>query len=112
MSALEHAMKLILCSCVLLVFINRICKHYYVFKNSINSSTSDKDIHNLPNKYGEKACCNLDLTLPNVELYLHKLQFQVPKSIIFSYQERETQTHTPTNTHLHEYSIIFNTIMN
>ena len=28
-SALEHVLKLILCSCVLLVFINRICKHYY-----------------------------------------------------------------------------------
>ena len=28
-SALEHVMKLILCSCVLLVFINRICKYYY-----------------------------------------------------------------------------------
>ena len=28
-SALEHVMKLILCSYVLLVFINRICKHYY-----------------------------------------------------------------------------------
>ena len=28
-SALEHVMKVILCSCVLLVFINRICKHYY-----------------------------------------------------------------------------------
>ena len=28
-TALEHVMKLILCSYVLLVFINRICKHYY-----------------------------------------------------------------------------------
>ena len=28
-SALEHIMKLILCSCVLLVSINRICKYYY-----------------------------------------------------------------------------------
>ena len=26
--SLEHAMKLILCSSVLLVFINEICKHY------------------------------------------------------------------------------------
>ena len=29
LSALEHVIKLILCSCVLLVFINRICKHNY-----------------------------------------------------------------------------------
>ena len=28
-SALEHVIKLISCSCVLFVFINRICKHYY-----------------------------------------------------------------------------------
>ena len=42
-SALGHVMKLILCSCVLPAFINRICKHCYASDFGVGDNVGDNE---------------------------------------------------------------------